>query len=64
MFFYLLRKLEFDPDRNKEEKIASQIRQIFKGIEEGKTLLNLYKKEGIDYGNLNEPDVRVLSESR
>lgn len=53
-----------DPDRDKEEKIASQIRQIFKGIEEGKPLLQLYKKEGIDFGNLNEPDTRVLSESR
>ena len=24
----------------------------------------MYKKEGIDYGSLNEPDTRVLSESR
>jgi len=55
---------ETDPDKNKEEKIATQIRQIFKGIEDGESLLKLYKKEGIDIGNMNEPDTRVLSESR
>lgn len=35
-----------DPDRNKEEGVAFQIREIFKSVKDGQTLLEQYKKEG------------------
>ena len=35
-----------DPDKDKEEGVASQIREIFKSVRDGKTLLEQYKQEG------------------